>query len=251
MNSRLICARIKVKNHGLTEKNRRRLRQFDDPANVAALLHLPALLERLAKRTHGRNGAVIMQMAVAIEVLIMAPVRIRNLAGLKLGETLIWTRPGRRGCLLMSIPGDDVKNGEAIEFELPKESAELIERYLDEYRMALFENPGDWLFPGRDSRAKRTGALGPQIKRIIYRHTGLEVNAHLMRHIGAKIYLTRHPHAYEVVRRVLRHTTMDTTIDFYTGLESTAAARHFDDVILSERNAAVPGKVRVTRKEPR
>ena len=246
-----ICARIKVKNRGLTEKNRRRLRQFDDPFNVSGLLLLPALLESLAKRTRGRKAAVIMQMAVAIELLTMTPVRIGNLAGLELGVTLFWTRPGRRGQLLLSIPPEDVKNGEPIEFELPKESAVLIERYLDGYRPALFENPGEWFFPGKDGRAKRPGSLGPQVKRIIYKHTGLEVNAHLMRHIGAKMYLERYPHAYEVVRRVLGHASIDTTTRFYTGFKTRAAARHFDEVILNLRKNAVPRKVRVTNKRRR
>lgn len=246
-----ICARIKVRNRGLTEKNRRRLRQFDDPVNVSDLLRLPTLLESLAKRTRGRKAAVLMQMATAIELLIMTPVRIGNLAGLRLGENLFWTRPGHRGRLLLSIPPEDVKNGEPIEFELPKESAELIERYLDDYRPALFDNPDDWVFPGRGGRAKRPGALGSQVRRIIYKHTGLEVNPHLMRHIGAKIYLERYPHAYEVVRRVLGHKSMDTTTQFYTGFESKAAARHFDEVILGLRKNAVPRKVRVANKRSR
>ena len=246
-----ICAQIKVKNRGLTEKNRRRLRQFDDPANVSALLLLPALLESLAKRARGRKAAVLMQMAAAIELLTMTPVRIGNLAGLELGETLFWTRPGRRGRLLLSIPPDDVKSGQPIEFELPKESTELIERYLDDYRPALFENPGEWFFPGKDGRAKRPGTLGPQVKQIIYKHTGLEVNAHLMRHTGAKMYLACHPHAYEVVRRVLGHASIDTTTRFYTGFETKAAAHHFDEVILNLRKNAVPGKVRVTKKRRR
>ncbi|MCH7792962.1 MAG: tyrosine-type recombinase/integrase [Planctomycetes bacterium] len=189
-----------------------------------------------------------MQMAVAIEILTMCPLRIGNLANLKLDETLFWTRPGRKGRLLLSIPSDEVKNREPIEFELPTESAQLIERYLDSYRPALFNRPGDWLFPGKADRAKRPGSLGPQIKRIIYKHTGLEVNAHLMRHIGAKLFLDCNPGSYEVVRRVLVHRSIDTTTESYTGFETKSAARHFDDVILEQRRAAVPGKVRVTRK---
>ncbi len=74
-----ICAQIEVKNRGLTEKNRRRLHQFDDPVNVSALLLLPSLLERLARRARGRKAAVLMQMAAAIELLTMTPVRIGNL----------------------------------------------------------------------------------------------------------------------------------------------------------------------------
>ena len=243
-----ICSRIKVKIHGLHDKNRRRLRQFDDPANISQLLLLPLRLAALAKRARGRKAAVLMQMAVAIEILTMCPLRIGNLANLRLGETLFWTRPGRKGRLLLSIPSDEVKNREPIEFELPTESAQLIELYLDGYRPLLCVDRSEWIFPGRDGGPKRPGSLGPQIKRIIYKHTGLEVNAHLMRHIGAKLFLDSNPGSYEVVRRVLVHRSIDTTTESYTGFETRSAARQFDDVILEQRRAAVLGKVRVTRK---
>jgi hypothetical protein len=51
-----------------------------------------------------------MQMAVAVEILTMSPVRISNLATLKLDENLFWIRPGRQGPLLLSIEPEDVKN---------------------------------------------------------------------------------------------------------------------------------------------
>ncbi|MFQ5757479.1 MAG: tyrosine-type recombinase/integrase [Acidiferrobacterales bacterium] len=249
---RRICSRIKVKIHGLRDKNRRRLRQFDDPANISEFLLLPARLEGLAKRARGRKAAVLMQMAVAVEILTMCPLRIGNLANLRLGETLFWTGPGRKGRLLLSIPSDEVKNREPIEFELPEESAQLVARYLDEYRTLLCGgNPGEWIFPGRDGGPKRPGSLGLQLKRIVYKHTGLEVNAHLMRHIGAKIHLDLNPGSYEVVRRVLGHRTIDTTTAFYTGFETKAAARHFDEVILEQRRTAVPTKIRRRRNKLR
>ena len=59
---------------------------------------------------------------------------------------------------------------------------------------------------------------------------------HLMRHLGAKLYLDENPGAYEVVRRVLAHKSMSTTINSYTGLETEAAVRHFDAVILGMRD---------------
>ena len=69
----------------------------------------------------------------------------------------------------------------------------------------------------------------------VFRLTGIEVHVHLFRHIAAKMYLDAHPGAYEVVRRVLGHKSMDTTTEAYTGLESAAAGRHFDNTILALR----------------
>lgn len=57
-----------------------------------------------------------------------------------------------------------------------------------------------------------------------------------MRHLGAKLYLDANPGAYGVVRRVLGHTVMSTTVNNYTGLETDAALRHYHNVILGIRD---------------
>ena len=58
-----------------------------------------------------------------------------------------------------------------------------------------------------------------------------------MRHIGAKLYLDQNPGAYEVVRRVLGHKSLSTTVNNYTGRKLEAAVKHFDAVILGIRDA--------------
>jgi integrase len=63
------------------------------------------------------------------------------------------------------------------------------------------------------------------------------VNAHLFRHIGSKLFLDANPGGYEVIRRVLGHKKISTTMRFYTGFEGKAAARHFDQVILGRLQA--------------
>ena len=137
------------------------------------------------------------------------------------------------------------------EFELPAESAELIARYLDEYQPRLFDGPSPWIFPGRNGGPKRPGSLGPQFKRTVYQHTGLVVHVHMMRHLAAKLFLDEKPGSYEVMRRVLGHRSIDTTTSSYTGFETKAAARHFDEIILKRRRSAIPTRIRRRRKKPR
>ncbi len=100
----------------------------------------------------------------------------------------------------------------------------------------LLDEPSDWLFPGKYAQPKRAQSLGRQISGTILRETGLEVHTHLFRHIGAFLYLSANPGAYEVVRRVLGHRSMETTTQFYTGTETKAAVRHFDANILRLRH---------------
>ena len=59
------------------------------------------------------------------------------------------------------------------------------------------------------------------------------------------LYLESNPGGYETVRRVLGHKFMKTTTDFYTGLETRSAVRHYDRTILGLR-----GKAGDTGEEP-
>jgi integrase len=180
---------------------------------------------------HCRDGALQAQIAVAITILTFAPIRLNNLANLDIERNLV--RSGGGKALHVVIPGEEVKNREPIEHPSPPISVELIIRYLRDFRPYLANAGNTALFPGKFSSAKRQHVLAAQISRAIFVHPGLKVNPHLFRHIVAKLYLDRNPGAYEVVRRVLGHRSINTTIAFYTGMETAAAARHFDQTILA------------------
>ena len=67
------------------------------------------------------------------------------------------------------------------------------------------------------------------------RYTGLEMPPHRFRHAIAKIFLDQNPGQYEVVRQFLGHKSIATTIRFYAGAETAAAARHLHTTILKIR----------------
>jgi integrase len=232
---RMTTKRLSNGRRGLTEKNRKLLRQFDNPDNVAALLELPQKLIGIASRNRDlRAGALQAQLAIVIEILIMAPIRLGNLCALDLEQNLV--RPRRRGKELHIVfPAEDIKNREPLEYPLPPPSVELIERYLKEFRPQLASPSCSALFPGRWGGPKKPVTLGVQITQCIRSHTGLVMNPHLFRHAMAKIYLDANPGGYEVVRRVLGHRSINTTTAFYTGVEAAAAVRHFDNVVLKLR----------------
>jgi integrase len=189
---------------------------------------------RQARRQRNlQRGAVRAQMAVAIEILLMAPVRMSNLTTLDIEKNLV--RLGQGRALHIVIGGEQVKNGEPLDYPLPPESVDLLERYIREFRPHLTSAGNTALFPGIGGGSKNQAFFGTQISRTVCAHTGLRVHPHLFRHIGAKLFLDANPGAYEVVRRVLGHRSIDTTTGFYTGLETAAAVRHFDKTILHLR----------------
>lgn len=229
-----VVHKLAVDEQGLTAKNRDRLRPLQDPEAMKALLNLPRTLLREVEtgRAKPHRHAHLIQTAIAVEILLFAPIRVGNLAKLDIDRHLI--RVGRK--LHIVIPASEVKNNVDLEFELTDESARLIDLYLTAYRKAPAENRA--LFPGEAGHAKSVGSLRSQIKKIVHHYTGLEVNPHLFRHIAAQAFLTERPGEYEVVRRILAHKSMATTTSHYTGLETRQAGLHYARTIEARRNTA-------------
>jgi site-specific recombinase XerD len=238
-----IIKRLSPGRRGLTATNSARLRPFDEQDNVAALLTLPQELMRQARRSrNAQRGAVRAQMAAAIEILSMAPIRIDNLVSLDIERHLV--RPGQSGVLHIVIDGEEVKNEEPLEHPLPSESTALIDCYIQKFRPHLAPTNNTSLFPGINGGPKNKSLFGEQISRTTRAHTGLRVHPHLFRHITAKLHLDAHPGEYETVRRVHGHRSIRTTTNFYCGQETKAAVRHFDQTILNLRRKAdnMPGR---------
>jgi integrase len=230
--------RLKIEHHGMAERHLPTLRRFDDPAVVEALVSLPQKLRLKAEsvRHKGPRAAKLMQTAVAIELLLMAPVRVSNLASIEVNRHFVEVREKPRQVHLQ-FPAQETKNSLALEFPLPPDSMALVDLYRRDYWHLLAANPGDFLFPGKRAGCSKSGhSLSRQVNSAVYRHTGLEMPAHRFRHAVGKIFLDRNPGQYEVVRRLLGHKSINTTIEFYAGAEGAAAARHYSATILKLRD---------------
>ncbi len=243
---RRLCKNLDPGHAGMTEKNRSRLRQFDDPDNVQKLVRLPEKLVQAVvhSKAPSRAEALLLQSALAVEVLLMLPIRRANLAGLNLERHFARSR---RGVVHLVIPGHEVKNGTGIEAILPPQTVQLLDLYIARYRPLLLTEASPWLFPGVGNRPKSRERLGLQIGACVKRHCGLLVNPHLFRHIAAKLYLDAYPGAYGVVRLLHGHKSVDTTTRFYCGEETAAAIQHYDAHILDVRRRATAGASASTR----
>lgn len=232
-----ICVRLAPRTGGLTEKNRARLRPFMDQRNAARLVRWPQEWARKIDRSDrgGRCEARAIQTALAVEILLFAPIRLGNLSTIRVDRHLCWTRAKSKGVVHLVFPAEEVKNREPLEFELTHDTVKLLELYLRKYRPRLVEKPSPWLFPGRNGGPKRSHSLSGQIKKGVFEAIGYKVNVHLFRHLAAMFYLNANPGGYEVVRRTLGQRSIHTTTSFYTGLEAISAVKHFDAQILKLR----------------
>lgn len=239
---RKMARKLKVTQHRMTARNREALRAFDDHAAVEALLELPRRLLREV-RASGRTGyreAKMIQTALAVELLLNAPVRIQNLASINLGRHRLEVRSRGNRTVHLHFPAEEMKNANDLEFSLMKESIELLEIYVAGFRPLLNAGLNLLLFPGKLAHQhKGNGALSSQIKELIHAYTRLDMPAHRFRHAAAKIYLDRHPGEYEVIKQLLGHKDIRTTVAFYAGAESASAARHYARTILGIRGGTL------------
>ena len=228
----------------LTPKNLKLVRQVLTDGIWSEVLNLPATLMNQARGLRDYapvKAAVTAQLTVAIAILTVAPVRLGNLTRIRLGENLI--KPGGLDApYWLVFPHYDVKNQVDLNFQFDEYLTALIDEYLHHFRPVLLRGANEpWLFPGENGRFKGLATLGDQISQRVYKSTGLQITAHQFRHAAAAFYLKHHPGDYETVRRILGHRNLQTTINFYCGLETTQATEKFGKLIGEHRiNASSP-----------
>jgi site-specific recombinase XerD len=222
---------------GLREKNRQRLLQLEDSDNLAKLLHLPTVLVAKAERllvTKPRNAALLIQAALAIEILLNAPMRIGNLASLNFDRHLKPLKVRREFRTHIHIPAREVKNDVALDYELGKDATILLNYYLAKARPVLLKEPSDFLFPAMNGGPKRTNGLSNLIKGTILEHTGLTINAHLFRSIVGKIHSLVQPGDVTTLSHVLNNS-LRTAMKAYAQFERRSALEHYQNSLAIAR----------------
>ena len=157
---------------GMTDKNLVAIRSFMQGEAWQALHRLPQVLMAEAKEASyaaPTKAAIRAQLAVAIAILNVAPIRRGNLGAIRIGENLICTGgPGSPYRLV--VPDYDVKNRVKLDFVFDAELTALIDDYLFNYRPALLgRTDSPWLFPGEGEHHKTLKVLGDQITAAIER----------------------------------------------------------------------------------
>lgn len=120
---------------GLTNKNKRSLRQFDDPAVLRRLHSLPERLLAEVKRDSKPNFRTLAkaQAALAIAILSYMPLRPQNLTSLAF-DTHLFMREGARATSTLELPASEVKNGKELAFDIPPHIAKMLIEYRDALR---------------------------------------------------------------------------------------------------------------------
>jgi integrase len=220
---------------GLTDKNIAFLRQVLTPGVWERVIKLPFAMMAEARRQQYApvRAAVMAQLAVAIAILSVAPIRLQNLTAIRLGTNLI--KPGGPvSNYWLAFPDYDVKNRIRLEFPLEQYLTRLIDKYVHDFRPTLLRGRNDdYLFPGQREGAKGKTSFSGQIIGRIYKATGLNMTVHQFRHAAGAIILKQRPGEYELVRQLLGHRSVQTTINSYIGLDGIQASEIFTNIVMA------------------
>ncbi|HEX3664824.1 MAG TPA: site-specific integrase [Rhizomicrobium sp.] len=254
-----ICSRLNTKPEGMTSKNVKILGPFDDRQIVDTFLNLPSrMLEEVAEAEEAiargkrsprsrhtgrslntpRQRALLFQTAVAVEILIMAPLRMANLGSIQIGVHLLTTSEGYR----LQFEEEEVKNGQRLGPPLPAPSSEIFREYIQHHRKHLSSRPSTFLFPGTKESQKCLAVLAGHITRAAKEYGGITLTPHLFRHIAAKLHLKANPGDFGTVQKFLGHKDIRTTMRIYCEFMQPAAFERYDEHVLKLRQASRDGQ---------
>jgi len=144
----IAISKFRKKEQGLSSKNNVSMQQFNDPAAVRRFLLYPGQLWQLARKETGKKALLLVQIAVATEILQFAPMRIKNLNNLRLDKHLSWID----GRLHIKLLPSEVKNDHELDYILPEGTTQRIKTYIDDWRSLFLPEANPYLFPGPDNR---------------------------------------------------------------------------------------------------
>ena len=227
-----LAGKVPMPMSGLTDKNKRRLRQFDDPVVLQRLFSFPSRLWAEVKRDAKPNVKTLVkaQAALAVAILSYMPIRLQNLATLTFDVDL-FLREGPRATSSLELSAGKVKNRTELAFDIPPEIVKMLIEYRNRIAPKVIGHRPDRLFVKADGSSKNQWSTAWLIRTYLKKRAGIELSSHQFRHLSAKVLLDAQPGNFETVRQLLGHKTLSTTVGAYAGIDSRRAGRHHQRLV--------------------
>jgi integrase len=169
--------------------------------------------------------------ALQVGILLSAPIRLKNLNELSIGKSLIESGSGRHRQVRIQLTSDETKTHSNYSAPLSPRIYPVLDAWLSDYRSIVCDQPSTLLFPNSKGQLRSRESMSAKLARFVERETGLKVNTHLFRSLAAKIYLAHDPDGLEVVRQLLGHTSIKTTLKAYAELQTDPAFQRLEDAL--------------------
>jgi integrase len=235
----------------MTDKNKRLLRQFDDPDVVQRLLKLPELLwlEVKSPKKPTRSTLARAQAAIAIACLTYMPLRLVNLTALTF-DVHLFLHDGARAVSTLEIPAAEVKNERAIAFDIPPHIAKMLIEYRDNIAPKLIGHRPARVFVNRDGTPKTFQTVRYLITTYLAQRAGITLNPHAFRHLSGKLLLDELPGGHARLKDLLGHSRIETTIRHYAGIRTRQAGQHHMQLLDKARTYQPTPRRRTGRSRP-
>jgi integrase/recombinase XerD len=178
--------------------------------------------ERAAKRLPRLRTAVLYRDGLLLCLEALLPLRVSNLALLALGTTIRKIRD--RYWIL--IEGDDTKNTDPIEAELPDWLSGHTDRFIETYRPAFARaRQSSVLFPSTKHDQLTEAGLADAFKKRIIQSAGIDTSIHNARRIAATTIAITDPANVSVASDLLGHRSQRITERHYNLASGIEASR--------------------------
>ena len=221
-----ICIALDRTSKPITDK-RARMRPSQE-IYVRALAEMDHLLE---SSLTGHNSLSGYRNMLMIAFLAALPLRLKNFAALEIGRHLIREKDSWR----ISIPGEEVKNGQHLEYGLIRSLWPYLETYLQDVRPRLLSDVASsaHLWVGWESARLQPHTIHKCIKRTTRRLFGVAINPHLFRDCAATSLSTISPSAARSAAPLLGHKYFSTTERYYVRANQLEASRKLNAMLTS------------------
>ena len=186
-----------------------------------------------------QRRAVHFRDGLAIALLACRPVRMRNLASMRIGKHLV----NQRDRYWIVFRPEETKAGQPFEAPFPDDLVPALARYLDHHRPVLLmgENRAepaslDALWVSEVATQLEQGAMGRRIIKHTKRAFGASVPPHWFRDAVATEIAIHNPRFVDDARHMLGHATPTTTEKFYNQAQTLQASRRYHQLVAARRH---------------
>jgi integrase len=188
--------------------------------------------ERLMKRADDSphlppcHRAKLYRDGLMLALLAVCPIRLKNLAALRIGTTLRKIED----CWFITLAAADTKNKRADERKIPEYLTPAIERYLSVYRKPAHSNETA-LWIGYTGRSLGYSGVEKSITASAKSELGVALSPHLFRDSAASTLYRHAGHMPGLASAILQHTDPRVTERHYNRAKAASFAEEFGRII--------------------
>ena len=174
--------------------------------------------------------------ALQLALLIRRPLRAANFSNLRIGKELKTAGNG----WVIAVPGNQTKNGAAIEMRFPEDLLDALSYYLDRVRPRFPEaGTSDHLWLCKFGVNRNPNWLHQRICKLTKCLTGQAINPHMFRSMGATLLAEDAPDAEFAAADLLTHKHPSTTKRHYIKARSLRASRRVAALVRKSTESAL------------